>query len=370
MQEKRHDNISESQVEEAFVVNLAYLQEILGLERELRIVARQMRLLDGERRIDLLVASGQALHLIEFKITPFSSENLEQVLDYKTELMALQTQGLLLSGNINTHLLVTKSNQQQIDLCTRAGVRLLTYKPVDVLERYFRILAASAPFLRIKPNDYGVYNLGLMNRTLVALSSGAARIREVAAQVPLHRGSIKNHLRVGREFGLVRERTGIFHLTDLGDRYSQAIQTGALIDQLSPSQIRILKEFIAKDPFYSSTVFGVYAIVESASFLSRNAYPIALDDLRKMFQTISGKTMEWRAKKSVATATYTFLNFATDLELLGKLGKQIVITPAGFQFILMLQLHKSIEMIESLSANQSSVVGQDVIQAGKTRFSF
>jgi hypothetical protein len=45
------------------------------------------------------------------------------------------------------------------------------------------------------------------------------------------------------------------------------------------------------------------------------------------------------------------LNFSTDLELLGKIGKQIVITPAGFKFILMLQLHKSIEMIESLSIN-------------------
>lgn len=356
MKEKHHDNISESQVEEALVLNLAYLQEILGLERELRLVARQMRLRDGDRRIDLLVASGQELHLIELKITPFSSEHLAQVLDYKAELMALQTQGLLISGNINTHLLVTKSNPQQIDLCAQAGVRLLTYKPINVLERYFRVLAASAPFLRIKPNDYGVYNLGLMNRTLVALANGATRIKEVEAQVPLHRGSIKNHLRVSREFGLVRERIGIYSLTDLGDRYAQAIQTGALIDQLSPLQIRILKEFIAKDPFYSSTVFGVYAIVESVSFLARNAYPIELDDLRNMFQTVSGKRMEWRAKKSLATATYTFLNFATDLELLGKLGKQIVITPAGFQFILMLQLHKSIEMIESLSVNQSSVV--------------
>lgn len=362
MKEKRHDNISESQVEEALVLNLAYLQELLELERELRVVARQMWLRDGERRIDLLIASGHELHLVELKITPFLSENLEQILDYKDELTTLQAGGLLVPGKINAHLLVTKSNHYQIDSCAQADVHLLTYKPVDVLERYFRILAASAPFLRIKPNDYGVYNLGLMNRTLAALASGATRTRDVEAQVPLHRGSIKNHLRVSREFGLVRERKGVFHLTDLGDRYSQAIQPGALIDQLSPPQIRILKEFIAKDPFYSSTVFGVYAIVESASFLSRNAYPIALDDLRKMFQTISGKTMEWRAKKSLATATYTFLNFATDLELLGKLGKQIVITPAGFQFILMLQLHKSIEMIESLSVNQSPVVDQGVIQ--------
>ena len=71
-----------------------------------------------------------------------------------------------------------------------------------------------------------------------------------------------------------------------------------------------------------------------------------------MFQTVSGKVGEWQAVKSLSTATYTFLNFAIDLELLGKIGKQIVITPAGFRFILMLQLHKSIEMIESLSTQK------------------
>ena len=68
-----------------------------------------------------------------------------------------------------------------------------------------------------------------------------------------------------------------------------------------------------------------------------------------MFQIVAGKSKEWQAQKSLSTATYTFLNFVIDLELLGKIGKQIVITPAGFRFILMLQLHKSIEMIESLS---------------------
>jgi len=72
-----------------------------------------------------------------------------------------------------------------------------------------------------------------------------------------------------------------------------------------------------------------------------------------MFRTVSGKISEWGAQKSQHTATYTFLNFATDLGLLGKIGRQIVITPAGFRFILMLQLHKSIEkMIESLSSKK------------------
>lgn len=122
-----------------------------------------------------------------------------------------------------------------------------------------------------------------------------------------------------------------------------------MIDRLSEGQINLLKQLVAKDPFYSSSVFGVYSIVESAFLLSRNVYPIDLTDLQQMFKTVSGKSHEWKAARSLSTATYTFLNFAIDLELLGKIGKKIVITPAGFKFILMLQLHKSIKMIESLN---------------------
>jgi hypothetical protein len=149
---------------------------------------------------------------------------------------------------------------------------------------------------------------------------------------------------------LVRERDKHYFLTDIGDQYMQDCNS-VLIDQLNEKQIEILKNFVADDPFYSSTVFGIYSVVESAFLLSRNSYPIELLDLRKMFQNISGKVKEWQAEKSLSTATYTFLNFAIDLELLGKIGQQIVITPMGFRFILMLQLHKSIEMIESLSIN-------------------
>ena len=149
----------------------------------------------------------------------------------------------------------------------------------------------------------------------------------------------------------MRERDKHYSLSDIGDQYVQAGNQDTLVDQLTEIQVEILKRFVADDPFYSSTVFGVYAIVESAFLLSRNSYPIELSDLRTMFQRVSGKVNEWQAEKSLSTATYTFLNFAIDLELLGKIGQQIVITPAGFRFILMLQLHKSIEMIESLSTS-------------------
>lgn len=136
-----------------------------------------------------------------------------------------------------------------------------------------------------------------------------------------------------KELGLVRERDKHYFLTDIGDQYVQFCNKNILIDQRNKRQIEILKNFVANDPFYSSTVFGIYSVVESVFLLSRNSYPIELLDLRKMFQNISGKVKEWQAEKSLSTATYTFLNFAIDLELLGKIGQQIVITPAGFRFI-------------------------------------
>lgn len=256
-------------------------------------------------------------------------------------------------GEILNFLLVTDAKEADIKLAKQSEVNIVVYQPIDVLKNYYENLAAVAPFLKMKPNDYGVFSLGLISRALLQLSNGIAKQEDIAEKTGLSKQSIHNHLKVEKEFGLVRERDKHYFLTDIGDQYAQSCNRDILIDQLNERQIEILKNFVADDPFYSSTVFGIYSMVESAFILSRNFYPIGLLDLRKIFQNISGKVKEWQAEKSLNTATYTFLNFAIDLELLGKIGQQIVITPAGFRFILMLQLHKSIEMIESLSTNNN-----------------
>ncbi len=351
MKLKRHNNISESEIEEALVANLLYLKRLLHFNNEVKLIARQLRLRNGEQRVDLLLANGKELCLIELKVTKFSDEYLTQTSEYVLELQNIQKQGRLVEGIIKPYLLVTDATRNDKEKCYSKGIELILYEPIDVLKNYYDNLSAIAPFLKIRPNDYGVFNIGLINRTIVELSQGFGKQNEIASKIKLSKGSVHNHLRVAQEFALVRERKQNYFLTDLGDKYVQSVNQGVLIDSLNKAQIVILKEFISKDPFYSSTVFGIYSIVESAFLLSRNKYPIDLEDLRKMFQTVGGKTSEWRTQRSLSTATYTFLNFAIDLELLGKMGKQIVITPAGFRFILMLQLHKSIEMIDSLQKN-------------------
>lgn len=349
MKLKQHNNISESQVEDALVSNLQYFQNLLTLPNELKLIARQMRLKSGEQRLDLLLSSGRDLCLVELKVTRFSADFVHQVLLYTDELKELQLQSKLVDSPIKTFLLVTEATKKEIQSSLERNVNVIVYEPIDVLKNYYKNLTIIAPFLKIKPNDYGVFSLGLINRTLLKLYEGEKSQKEIAIKVGLSKGSVHNHLRIAKEFGLVRDRNKNYFLTDIGDKYVAQAPKGVLIDRLSQEQINILKQFIAKDPFYSSSVFGVYSIVESSFLLSRNIYPIELTDLQQMFKTVAGKSYEWRATRSLSTATYTFLNFAIDLELLGKIGKKIVITPSGFKFILMLQLHKSIEMIESLS---------------------
>ncbi len=343
------NKISESQVEEALVSNLNYLKEILNLQYEIKLIARQLNLKAREKRIDLLIAHGKDMGLIELKITKYESSYLNQILEYRNELIKLQETNELVNANIISYLLVVEANSYNLEECKKQGVSLIVYRPIDVLSNYYENLSASAAFLKIKPNDYGVFNIGLINRTLKELASGQTSIEKIAQNTDLSVQSIKNHFKLGRELGLVRQRKNFHYLTDMGDKYSENFGDDIFLDKLTNAQKELLKEFVSKDPFYSSTVFGIYSIVESCFILSRNSYPILLKDLRHLFQIHSGKINEWNAEKTVNTATYTFLNFAIDLDLLGKLGNQIVITPAGFKFILMLQLYKSIEMIDYLN---------------------
>jgi hypothetical protein len=343
-----HNKISESQVEESLVTNLNYIRKLLSLPSEIKLIARQLRLRSGKQIIDLLLSHGKNLILIELKINPYNEDFKKQVLEYKQELEILQQNEKLIAGEIIAYLFVTSASQSQITMAIKQNVKVIIYHPLDVLNEYYKNLSIAASFLRVKPNDYGVYNIGLIHRVLKEVSSGETRQAKIALNLGLSRSSVHNHLRLGKEFGLIRERNKNYFLTDIGDKYSEEISDNVLMDELSLNQMEILKNFISKDPFYSSSVFGIYSIVESAFLLSRNVYPISLKELRKMFQKVSGKTTEWKSERALNTATYTFLNYSIDLDLLGKIGDQIVITPSGFRFILMLQLYKSIEMIHGL----------------------
>src|SRR3990172_1379007 len=131
MKLKLHNNISESQVEDSFVANLVFLKKILNLSSDLKLIARQLRLKNGDWRIDLLVSSGQELCLIELKVTRFSDDYLSQIIDYRDELIRLQDNGELISGKIISYLLVTDATKKQIESANKSKVHLIIYNPID-----------------------------------------------------------------------------------------------------------------------------------------------------------------------------------------------------------------------------------------------
>src|SRR3989338_8578834 len=116
MKLKQHNNISESQVEDALVANLFFLGKILQLHADLKLIARQLRLKDGEERLDLLLSSRKDLCLVELKVARFEEKFLHQILDYKKELINLQDNGELIAGNITSFLLVTEAKKRQFAL--------------------------------------------------------------------------------------------------------------------------------------------------------------------------------------------------------------------------------------------------------------
>jgi DNA-binding transcriptional ArsR family regulator len=346
---KVQDKIRESEVEEALASNLSIITSLLGLKSEPKLLTRQLHL-NAESRIDLLLLSGRQLVLVELKVTRYYAEHKEQILRYRREIENLQNQGELPPGQVNCYLMVTSCLPAHLSECQREGVTLIRYSPETVLSSHYQNLLKSTPFLRVKPNDYGVFSLGLIDRTLIQVQSGETTESSISKNIGLSLNTVRNHLKTATELGLVRKRDHKYFLTDLGDNYTSLGNKGKLQDQISERQAELLRQYIAKAPFSSSIVFGIYAVVETTFLLARNTYPVEFKTLAEHFTTISGKVFEWKQAKSKSTATYTFLNFAIDLGLLGKLGTNVVITPSGFRFILMLQLYKSIEMIDSLQS--------------------
>lgn len=169
MKLKQYNNISESQVEDALVANLSYLQHILNVPNELKLISRQMRLKEAEQRLDLLLSSGKFICLVELKVTKYADKFVEQIIGYADELKNLQSQNKLLAGNLILFLLVTHATKKQFQFANQKDVNLIIYEPIEVLKNYYHNLTLLAPFLSIKPNDYGVFSLGLINRTLLKL---------------------------------------------------------------------------------------------------------------------------------------------------------------------------------------------------------
>ena len=343
-------DISEAQVEGAFVGNLDLLAKHLKTSHPLKLIACQFPMKGGDQRLDMLLTCGKRLVLVELKVGVFSENHLRQTLQYRESLLTMQAADELPMGEIDAYLLVTAAGASQINSAARQSVQVIEYSPLEVMSEYFRQMSALSPFLRIKPKDYGAYSIARIAKIARVIGNGKTRMLDIANAISVSQITAHHILSGARDFHIVREKRNRWSLTDFGDAFVSAEENAGM---LSTRQTDMVREFISKHPFHSPTVFGVSSIMECVFLLARNSYPVEIRDLKDNFRMVGGKTHEWK-DNVIDKRTRPFFKFAVELGLLGRIGDMAVITPAGFRFILIMQLHKGIEMIEGLSFQEGA----------------
>ena len=337
--------VRESQIEDVLASYPEVAQRLVGSTHELRLIARQMPLRSG--RLDLLFSAGKELLLLELKAEAFKRNFLSQVKSYSGDLEDLQREGSLIAAPINPMLLCPQFTSSQERLCSSEGVRPVSYSPEDVLMEFYQRLGAVASFISLRPSDHGLWNIHLIHRVLYFLVAQQS-VPSLARATGLSARSVGNHLRFAQELHLVARRQQRYELTELGQAYVAARDPNFPPDFTSEQQTEILRNFIVKDPFVSSVIFGIYTLVEAVFALSRNGYPVPWANLTPYFREAAGKRFEWSASKTEYHGTRMYSNFAVELGLLGRIGHNLYLTPDGLRFILLLQLHKSIKMVDAL----------------------
>lgn len=342
---KKVKKVHESEIEDVFVTYSNILCQFLGWNHEFSLVARQLQLPSG--RIDLLFVSLNQLFLIELKVEFFRKEFADQIIRYKNDLIELQNNNNLVQGNINAILLVTKFYPGDDRICFDKGVRLISYDPEVVLKSFYDQMAGASGFLTIRPVDLGVWHIHVINRVLYLLSEHNA-IEHLSQAIGIAANTVRNHLKFGEQLGLVRKYKGKYFLTDLGVPYLELRDQSLSLYQISDAQMELIRKYIVRDPFSSSIVFGIYSLVESVFTLARNSYPVTMKDLIPYYRETVGKRFDWPTDRSAFLGANAFSNFAAELGLIAMIGDKLMLTPVGIRFVIMLQLHKGIKIVDSL----------------------
>jgi len=343
--------IRESQIEDVLATYPDITREILGIKQELTLLARQKILPSGDR-IDLLFVADSRMKLVELKIEKCKPDFIHQVKSYRDELIKLQTANKLIAGEIDAFLVTPEFSREQEKACQESGIIPCQYEPQKVLDAFFARLKKFANFITLRPANHGLWQIHLLHRLLYALSEKKIR-KELAQDTGLSVSTISSYFRLAKDLYLMETTDNKkYQLTALGKKYVWARDIKAPIDFISDEQSRILQDFIIKDPFVSRTVFGIYTMVETVFTLSKNTYPVPLDMVMSYFRESSGKHFEWSARKTMLDGSTMYSNYAAELGLIGRIGDKFYITPDGVRFILLLQLHKTIKIIDALGISR------------------
>ncbi len=285
------------------------------------------------------------LVLIELKITPFHPQIVEQINGYHRDLQELQKQNKLISAPIEKIILVTSCSSTDVKRCEQDSIRICVYKPEQVLAKYYENFKEISYFLTMQSGDYGVVRLGLLCNTMKLLGGGNTDL-QISAMEGRSIKTIRNRLSVASLLGLVNKYHRRYFLTELGETFVKAGESNSS-DRLTDEQSNMLSEFVTQSPFHSQITYTILSFLETVFVLAKSSYPVDKGEAERFFVKSVGKEQTWRTPKSRSTAAYIFSNYACDLQLLTMIGGKFYVTPRGIQAILLLQLNRSIKLIES-----------------------
>lgn len=338
------NSVSEKIIEDILTSDKSILSDVLSFNfSDLNLIARQKIVSSG--KLDMLYLYKDEMLLIELKVVPFYKEIITQICNYEADLVALQNQNKLIKSKIKKIILVTSAKANEHEICINRGIQLIIYKPEIILSIYYENFKELSSFLKIQSGDYGVVRLGLIKNTLNYLGQGLT-LKEICSVENKSEKTIRNKISIAQLLFLVSKFKNTFFLTELG---TQFVDLGEKIvdDRLNQEQIELLSNFLKENPFYSSVTYTIFSLIESVFVLSKNSYPVPKDAVKDYFVKSVGKTETWRAAKSKETATYIFSNYACELEFIVRVDNHYYITPKGIQAILLLQLNRSLKLIEN-----------------------
>jgi hypothetical protein len=296
-------------------------------------------------KLDMLYLHKDEMLLVELKVVPFYKEVIIQINNYEADLILLQNQNKLINSKIRKIIVVTDARENDYKICKENNIELIVYKGEVILSKYYENFKELSSFLKIQSGDYGVVRLGLIKNTLSYLGQGVS-LKEICNLENKSEKTIRNKISIAQLLNLVSKFKNSFFLTELGTRFVD-VGENIVDDRLNQEQIELLSNFLKENPFYSSVTYTVFSLIESVFVLSKNSYPVNKDAVKDYFVKSVGKTETWRANKSKETATYIFSNYACELEFLARVNNEYYITPKGIQAILLLQLNRSIKLIEN-----------------------
>ena len=342
--------IREKQIEDILVSSPTLMQKTFGLDEEPRLIGRQIIVPSG--RLDMLYTYQKDLFLIELKVASFQKRFVKQVLDYKSDLQLYQKQGKLISGDIVPFLLMPHTSQNNREEIEAKGIILQEYNPEEILDFFYsERLRPITTFSELKPVDVGIWNIHLINKFIYNLRETNS-LNELQSIVGGSPKTLYNKIRFADELGLLNwSRKGDYiALTKLGEQYVDA-KDQYLADTLSEDQAKLLKEHVMENPYESCIILGIASMVECVFTLSKTSYPVPLQLLEDYFSVYSGKSIEWQTPRAKMYGAKMYSNYAIDLGLLAKNDASVYLTPEGFKFVIQMQLHKSLKLMNYLNIN-------------------